>query len=55
MNIGRLIVKALLKSSFSYPGYYFWILFLYTLGLQWYCVPFTGDEKVYVSVAMEMW
>lgn len=31
------------------------ILFAYAFGLWWYCVPFTGDQKLYLSTAMEMW
>jgi 4-amino-4-deoxy-L-arabinose transferase-like glycosyltransferase len=32
-----------------------WILLAYSIGLWWYTVPFTGDAKVYISTAMEMW
>lgn len=32
-----------------------WIFLAYALGLWLYSVPLTGDEKVYISTAMEMW
>jgi 4-amino-4-deoxy-L-arabinose transferase-like glycosyltransferase len=31
------------------------IFMAYGFGLWWYSVPFTGDEKVYLATAMEMW
>ncbi len=47
-------IRTALRSSFNYPYSCFWILIIYSLGLWSYCVPFTGDEKVYISTAMEM-
>lgn len=35
--------------------YSFLILILYSLNLDKYSVPLTGDEKTYTSIAMEMW
>jgi 4-amino-4-deoxy-L-arabinose transferase-like glycosyltransferase len=37
-----------------YPLSLVWILFAYGWAIWLYCVPFTGDEKVYLSIAMEM-
>ncbi len=31
------------------------VLLTYGFGLWWYTIPFTGDEKVYVAISMEMW
>lgn len=31
------------------------VLFVYAFGMWLYSVPFVGDEKVYISTAMEMW
>ncbi len=31
------------------------VLFAYGLGAWLYCVPFVGDQKVYISTAKEMW
>jgi 4-amino-4-deoxy-L-arabinose transferase-like glycosyltransferase len=44
-----------LKTAISRIPSELWILIGYTIGLWNYCVPFTGDEKVYTSIAMEMW
>lgn len=46
-------VQLILK-SLKYPGYCFWIALVYLLGSNFYGVPFTGDAKVYVGIAMEM-
>ena len=37
-----------------YPGSLVWVFIAYAWAIWHYCVPFTGDEKVYLSVAMEM-
>src|SRR6478609_8527865 len=46
-----------LKFTRLFQRYYGFIviLFSYGFGLWWYSVPFTGDEKTYISIAMEMW
>jgi 4-amino-4-deoxy-L-arabinose transferase-like glycosyltransferase len=38
----------------KFPGFLIWIFLAYAWGLWKYAVPFTGDEKVYLSIAMEM-
>jgi 4-amino-4-deoxy-L-arabinose transferase-like glycosyltransferase len=47
-------IERFFRSSIRFPGYLVWILLAYGWGLERYSVPFTGDEKVYLSIAMEM-
>ena len=37
-----------------YPALLLWVFLAYAWAVWLYCIPFTGDEKVYLSTAMEM-
>lgn len=55
MSYSKLTVLPLAKYLTRFPGYLWVIGFVYLFALWWYAVPFTGDEKVYVSTVAEMW
>jgi 4-amino-4-deoxy-L-arabinose transferase-like glycosyltransferase len=41
--------------NFRHRGWVYLLIFvMYAYGLGWYSVPLTGDQKTYVSIAMEM-
>lgn len=55
MRIPALFSSARLARSFEFPDILFWIAIAYSAGLWWYTVPFTGDEKIYLTIATENW
>ncbi len=45
----------MLSHAVRHPGYLFWVALAYLPFLGEMSVPLTGDQKVYLSTAMEMW
>ena len=52
-NIASSVFKRI-NRSFEFPFYLIWIFLAYGIGLESHSVLFTGDQKLYISTAMEM-